>query len=204
MMIKNFTKRAFCLFILVLMMQKIGIIYVYSQIKTEPQIDSAASQDKNETDIAAEDPDRKEENRKEKDIILRPITVKGGSALREREKDIQKVSRHTMTLRDLKEVPATFGDSINALTSLPGIIRSGDGLFGPLVIRGADVRFNNYYIDDIPIFNPLHYGGMHSIINNNLMSHIDLYASSFPTDFGLSRSPMTTRKGIWAASLVGS
>ena len=33
----------------------------------------------------------------------------------------------------MKEVPGSFGDSISALTSLPGIIRGFGGFFGPLV-----------------------------------------------------------------------
>ncbi|MDY6933371.1 MAG: TonB-dependent receptor [Spirochaetota bacterium] len=118
-----------------------------------------------------------------RDFRLRPISIKGVALTITEERDIQKLSRQTLSARQLKEMPASFGDAINALASLPGIIRSG-GFEGPLVIRGADVKTNNYFIDDIPIYHPLHYGGMHSVINNNIMSEIDLYASSFSAEFG--------------------
>ena len=61
-----------------------------------------------------------------------------------------------MTVEDMKEVPGSLGDSISALTSLPGIIRGFGGFFGPLVIRGANPSSNNYFVDDIPMDNPLH------------------------------------------------
>lgn len=116
-----------------------------------------------------------------RDFALAPAAQEGVTVVGKR--DIQKVARYTMTVRQLKEVPASFGDSVTALTALPGVIRTST-FFGPLVIRGGDLLSNNYFIDDIPIYNPLHYGGLHSVINNNIMSEIDLYASAFPVQFG--------------------
>jgi hypothetical protein len=118
----------------------------------------------------------------QKDIVLKPLAIKGAALTITGERDIQKVSRYTLTVKDLKAVPASFGDSLNALTSLPGVIRTG-GFFGPLVIRGADPSFNGYFIDDIPVYNPQHFGAIHSIINNDLMNEIDLYSSSFPSPY---------------------
>ncbi len=117
-----------------------------------------------------------------RDFILNPFYSKGSGVVIKGEKDIQKISRHTMSKKEIKEVPASFGDSLNALTSLPSVSRPG-GIFGPLVIRGADPAVNGYFIDDIPLFNPMHFGGLHSIINNDLMREIDLYSSSYPALF---------------------
>ncbi|MDY6967645.1 MAG: TonB-dependent receptor, partial [Spirochaetota bacterium] len=118
-----------------------------------------------------------------RNFTLMPISIKGAALTIIGERDIQKVSRRTMTVEDLKETPASFGDSINALSSLPGVDRT-DGFFGPLVIRGMYPDRNRYYIDGMPINNPMHFGGIHSVINNNLMSEVDLYASAFPSQFG--------------------
>ena len=52
-----------------------------------------------------------------KDFIMYKPSVKGEVTVTN-NRDIQKISRHTMTLKQLKEVPASFGDSLNALTSL--------------------------------------------------------------------------------------
>ncbi|MCX7678061.1 MAG: TonB-dependent receptor, partial [Spirochaetes bacterium] len=122
-----------------------------------------------------------------RDFYLQPLTVKGEGLLITASRDVQKISRYTMTLKELKDVPGSFGDSVNALTSLPGVIRTS-GLFGPLVIRGADLIRNRYLIDEIPIYNPLHFGGIHSVINNNIISEIDLYASAFPAQFGFANA----------------
>ncbi len=118
-----------------------------------------------------------------RDFILNPARLRGAGLTITGEKDVQKVSRYTMTPREMKEVPASFGDSVSALTSLPGVIRTS-GFFGPLVIRGADSFSNRYFIDDIPIYNPQHFFAIQSVISNDLMSEIDLYASSFPAQFG--------------------
>ncbi|HRP68209.1 MAG TPA: TonB-dependent receptor plug domain-containing protein [Turneriella sp.] len=69
------------------------------------------------------------------------------------------------------------------MATLPGVVRPG-GFFGPLVIRGAGDKANRYFIDDIPVPNPQHFGGLQSIISNDLMREIDLYASAFPSQFG--------------------
>jgi len=106
---------------------------------------------------------------------IQTVTVRG-------ERDIQTISRQTMTVKEIKEVPASLGDSINALTSLPGINRAG-GFFGPMVIRGANPRSNAYFVDGIPLYKIMHFGGIHSVIANDLMSSIDLYSSSFPSRF---------------------
>ncbi len=118
-----------------------------------------------------------------RDFRLGALSIRGAALTITGERDIQKVSRYTMTVKDLKEVPASFGDAVIALTSLPGVIRTS-GFFGPLVIRGGPVNSNNYFIDDIPMYSPLHFGGIHSVINNNLMSEIDLYSSAFPAQYG--------------------
>ena len=118
-----------------------------------------------------------------RDFYLQPLTIQGEGITITGRREIQKVSRYTMTVKELKEVPGSFGDSVNALTSMPGVIRT-NGMFGPLVIRGASPIQNRYLIDDIPIYNPLHFGGIHSVINNNLMNEIDLYSSAFPAQYG--------------------
>ena len=103
------------------------------------------------------------------------VTIRG-------ERDIQTISRQTMTVKEIKQVPASFGDSISALTSLPGINRTGS-FFGPLIIRGADSATNGYFIDGIPVFKMMHFGGIHSVISNDLMNSIDVYSSAFPAQF---------------------
>jgi len=88
-----------------------------------------------------------------RNFTLNPFTSKGNGVVIKGEKDIQKISRHTMSRKEIKEVPASFGDSLNALTALPNVSRPM-GIFGPLIIRGADPAVNGYFIDDIPLYIP--------------------------------------------------
>ncbi|MCS6984714.1 MAG: TonB-dependent receptor plug domain-containing protein [Leptospiraceae bacterium] len=119
------------------------------------------------------------------DFYLEIAAVKGETIVVRTTKEIQKVSRNTLDVNQIKEAPATLGDSIGALATLPGVIRSG-GFFGPLIIRGAPEIGNRYFIDDIPVLNPQHFGGLQSVISNDLIQDIDLYSSSFPAQFGLA------------------
>ena len=118
-------------------------------------------------------------------ISLALATLKGASLTLRDQRDVQTLSRNTLTQKQLKEVPATFGDSLGALSTLPGIARAGS-FFGPLIIRGINSRYNRYYIDDIPVLYPQHFGGLQSIISNELVSLIDLYSSAAPASFSQS------------------
>jgi hypothetical protein len=119
------------------------------------------------------------------DFTLNPFISKSDNGVTVRgERDIQSISRQTMTQQEIKEVPASFNDSIGALTSLPGVNRAGGGFFGPLIIRGADSSMNGYFIDDIPMYKLMHFGGLDSVISNDFIGSIDLYSSAFPSQFG--------------------
>ena len=117
-------------------------------------------------------------------FYLSPATFRTKRLKVRDRKAIQKLSRNTLSQRDIKNIPATFGDSLNALTSLPSVIRSNQGFLGNLLIRGANDTANQYYIDHIPVLYPQHFGGIQSIISNELIERIDLYSSNFPAPFG--------------------
>ena len=50
--------------------------------------------------------------------------------------DIQKLSRNTLDQKEIKNVPATFGDSLSALSSLPSVIRPTRFIGNPIDPRG--------------------------------------------------------------------
>lgn len=116
-------------------------------------------------------------------VLLQTTTVQGGSITVRAERDVQKISRNTLSMQDIKDTPATFGDSLGALATLPGVIRTG-GIFGPLVIRGAGTTANRYFIDDVPVLNPQHFGALQSVISNDMIDRIDLFSSAFPARYG--------------------
>lgn len=99
------------------------------------------------------------------------------------EAEKQVAGRQTLTQDQIKNAPATFGDALNALTTLPGIMRT-DVLFGTLIIRGAPDTANRYFVDGIPISRPQHFGGLHSVLSNDIVREANVYASAFPVAFG--------------------
>ncbi len=124
-----------------------------------------------------------------RNFVLSPLRVTASAITIKGDRDVQKVSRYTLTVEDIKEVPGSFGDSLNALASLPGIIRSG-GFLGELVIRGFYPELNRYYLDDMPLYNPQHFGGLHSIVNNDMMSEIDMFSSAYGADVAGDGGPV--------------
>lgn len=99
------------------------------------------------------------------------------------EAEKQTVGRVALTGDQIKNAPATFGDALNALTTLPGVARP-DVLLGQLVIRGTGDEANRYFVDGIPIPRPQHFGGLHSVLNNDFVREANIYASAFPVAYG--------------------
>lgn len=123
------------------------------------------------------------QNTMRRDIKLSLPLFKAQAVKLRADRDIQKIGRSTLSVEQLKQAPATFGDAINAISTLPGVARPG-GFFGPLIIRGVTEKANRYFIDDIPVPNPMHFGGLQSVISNDLMREVDLYASGFSAHYG--------------------
>jgi len=109
-------------------------------------------------------------------------TVAGRGFTIQAERDIQKISRYTVKKEEIKAIPATFGDSLNAVATMAGIERQG--FVGSLAIRGMSSSNNRYYVDGIPIGTPQHFGGLHSVIHNEMISEIDIFSSAFPVQYG--------------------
>ncbi len=118
----------------------------------------------------------------EVDLFIESIRLQSAGAVIEEQRDIQSVSRYTVTNEEIKTIPATFGDSLGAVAAFAGIERNGT--FGSLSVRGMDNIFNRYFIDGIPVRKPQHFGGLHSVIHNDLIDSIDIYSSAFPVYFG--------------------
>lgn len=104
------------------------------------------------------------------------------------DRDMQSLSRNTLTRESIKEIAGGFNDPIQSLRTLPGVSTTGGGgtggLFGTLVIRGANPNLNLYLIDDIPVLSAQHFGGFHAVIPVELLRTVDLHSSAYPAHFG--------------------
>ena len=120
------------------------------------------------------------------DFLISAIHVTGKSLTVRSTRDLQQVSRTTMNAKEIKQVPAGFNDIVRSLASMPGI--TSRGFFGSLVIRGADPDGNYYSIDNIPIMDPRHFLGLHTIISSDAISEVDVFSSAAPASFGFTNA----------------
>jgi len=122
------------------------------------------------------------------DVVVGAVRVSGRSLTVRGTRDIQQVSRNTMTAKEIKEVPAGFNDIIRSLTSMPGV--TSRGVFGSIIMRGANPSGNYYSIDNIPIMDPRHFMGLHTIISSDAVSEVDVFSSAFPAQYGFSNAAL--------------
>lgn len=82
----------------------------------------------------------------------------------------------------LLKVPGAFGDPLQAIYSLPGVVATEEGGGAPAV-RGSGPDDNTFLIDFLPAGYIFHDFG-HSIFNENLISEFGLKAAGFGARYG--------------------
>ena len=116
-------------------------------------------------------------------FLVLPRKVKANQIKVESDRIEQKNSRQVMKPEMMKQVPGAMGDPLVAMTTLPGINRTGPVL-GNLVIRGVSPTRNIFLVDGVPVMIPQHFGGLHSIISTEMIRDIEIYSSAFPATYG--------------------
>ncbi|MGD8717290.1 MAG: TonB-dependent receptor [Candidatus Zixiibacteriota bacterium] len=126
-----------------------------------------------------------------KDISLKPVSA-GVTHIRAEnyftEKSDASVSAHSMSKEEMRRQPGGAGDVYRVLSTLPGV--NATDIFSDLVVRGGDPNENLTLLDDIEVFNPVHYGqtyGSHGAItalNLELIDDVEFYAGGYPAEYG--------------------
>ncbi len=90
-----------------------------------------------------------------------------------------------LTIQDIKQVPAVFGeaDILRAVLTLPGVKTVGEASTG-FNVRGGSADQNLILFNDMTIYNPAHFFGMFSAFNPDVVKDIELYKSSIPAKYG--------------------
>jgi hypothetical protein len=82
-----------------------------------------------------------------------------------------------------RAVPGTFGEPLQAVQTLPGVVPMASGL--PFFyVRGAPPADTAYFIDGIPLPALFHIGPGPSVIPAPMLDRFDLYPSSAPARYG--------------------
>ena len=91
----------------------------------------------------------------------------------------------SVPLKHMKYMPTPGGeeDVLRAVNLLPGVQTGPDG-FGGLSIRGGSSDQNLILLDGVPVYNPVHMGGLFSIFNSSAVKSARLYKGDFPARYG--------------------
>lgn len=94
------------------------------------------------------------------------------------------IGRLNLTRADITSTPVMFGESdvIKTLQLQPGVSSGVEGLAAMYVHGGAGDE-NLYMLDNVPIYQINHFGGLFSAFNTEAIKNVDFYKSSFPARY---------------------
>ncbi len=119
-------------------------------------------------------------------LALRPgrveVKAQGVSGARPSRLAQAETSKRSMTAEEVSKTAGARNDPILAVTNTAGVTTGGFG--GAPVVRGGGPNDNLYYLDNVQIGNPFHFGGLVSVFNANTISRVDLYTGALPARYG--------------------
>lgn len=105
-------------------------------------------------------------------------------------KDNEKpISSKSLSPMEIRSSPGSAEDIFRVIQSMPGVSAAG-GKSANLVVRGGSPDENRTLLDNIEIYNPLHFArsgssmGVISIINPSLLEGVDFLTGGFPAKYG--------------------
>ncbi|MDE5674578.1 MAG: TonB-dependent receptor [Muribaculaceae bacterium] len=84
----------------------------------------------------------------------------------------------------IASTPVIFGESdvIKTLQLEPGVSAGVEGMAG-MYVHGGNADENMYMLDNIPLYQVNHVGGLFSAFNTEAIRNVDFYKSSFPAKY---------------------
>ncbi len=84
----------------------------------------------------------------------------------------------------LKSLPIIAeSDPLRAIEVLPGVTTVSD-FSAAFNVRGGSADQNLIHLDEVPIFNPFHLGGIFSVFNADMVERVELQSGGFPAEYG--------------------
>lgn len=119
-------------------------------------------------------------------IEMNEVTVTGGYFERPAERAL---SVRTLSSQEIRRSPGSAEDIFRVMQSLPGVATAG-GKSAQLIVRGGSPDENLTLLDNVEIYNPIHFArtgesmGIISIINPSLLESVDFLTGGFPASYG--------------------
>lgn len=103
----------------------------------------------------------------------------------------KEVAQVSLSREEIRLIPGTAGDAFRVVQNLPGVARAPFGI-GLLIVRGGKAWDTKTYVDEAPVPQLFHFGGLFSTFNANLLESIDFQAGNFNADYGRSIGGLIT------------
>lgn len=121
------------------------------------------------------------------ELVEATIRLDEATVESERTSGVANITAGLQRIRveDIELIPApdVTGDLVNYLTTLPGVVTSGDR-GGQLFIRGGEPTQNLVLLDGMTVFQPFHMLGFYSAFPADILSTADMYAGGYNARFG--------------------
>lgn len=99
------------------------------------------------------------------------------------------VSMRSLSPEEIRRSPGSAEDIFRVMQSMPGVATAG-GKSAQLIVRGGSPNENLTLLDNIEIYNPIHFArtgesmGIISIVNPALLEKVDFLTGGFPAKYG--------------------
>lgn len=95
------------------------------------------------------------------------------------------MGKTTVPIKTIKALPSFAGepDLMKSISFLPGISTGKEG-YSNIYVRGGDRGQNLILLDGIKLYNTNHVGGFLSLLNSDVLKHVDVYKGGFPSRYG--------------------
>lgn len=115
--------------------------------------------------------------------MLNEVTVYG-SVNRSLAMDATAIGAINVSHDAIVSTPVIFGESdvIKTLQLEPGVSAGVEGMAG-MFVHGGNTDENLYMLDNIPLYQINHFGGLFSAFNTEALRNVDFYKSTFPARY---------------------
>ena len=122
-------------------------------------------------------------NLEESATMLEGVTVIG-NLNSDRAVNSAEIGSMNVSRSSILTTPVIFGESdlVKTLQLEPGVSSGVEGMAG-MYVHGGGSDENLYMLDNIPLYQVNHFGGLFSAFNTEALRNVDFYKSSFPAKY---------------------
>ena len=123
------------------------------------------------------------------DLVLAPLQTEESSDSADFEIVIEEravsseLTERFISSEEIFFLPGSNGDVVKAVQNLPGIARAPLGV-GQLIIRGTAPEDSTYYIDGGNIPDVFHFGGLTTIVSNEVIEEVSFLPGNYSVRYG--------------------